>query len=61
DVSPGGPVRSVVEGQLEKMNPIIKASDLPIALEFTAVSLQEGQIRLSAKLKPSPPIEIPEP
>lgn len=45
--------RSVVESQLQNQNPILKASDLPVELEFTSVEYQPGTsvtVRAEARL-----------
>ncbi|MBL8048062.1 MAG: LmeA family phospholipid-binding protein [Chthonomonas sp.] len=50
DVEPGGPVRGMLEKYIDDVNPILQASDLPIALRFTDVQLADGQVRLQAEL-----------
>lgn len=45
--------RPVVETQLQNQNPILKASDLPVDLEFTSVEYQPGAsvtVRAEARL-----------
>lgn len=49
DVQPGGPVRSMLEGQIEEMNPVLTTDDLPVPVRLTAVRVDEGQIVLSGE------------
>jgi len=50
DVQPGGPVLSFLEKEVAEMNPILSASDLPVAVKLTGVTIEDGAINLTGGL-----------
>lgn len=54
-VEPGGPVRGMLEKYLEEVNPILRASDLPLPLRFRSVLLDSGSVTLNGELIASRP------
>lgn len=47
DVDKGGPVRGLVEGQLDRINPVIKAEDFPIPVNLDSVQVEPDGIVLT--------------
>lgn len=41
-----GIAESLVEGQVEKMNPVFQASDLPVPIQLSSVEVRDGSIFL---------------
>ena len=47
----GGKAKGIVESQLEKVNPILDASDLPINVAFTSVEVDAGLVTLHGEVR----------
>jgi hypothetical protein len=47
-----GPVKSAVEGQLDRVNPVMTTADLPLQAELTQVELEDGRIILHGRAAP---------
>jgi hypothetical protein len=45
-LEPGGPVRAIVEGQLEGINPVLRAADLPLRVRLISADIDNGEIRV---------------
>jgi len=48
----GGSAKKLVEGQLEKVNPILDASDLPLDLLMEEVVVEDGRVTIFGKASP---------
>jgi hypothetical protein len=51
-VSAPGPVKSALEGQLDRLNPVFSAADLPLKVELTRVEMMDGCIALHGHASP---------
>lgn len=45
--------RSMVEAQLEKINPIVDAKDIPLDMEFVRVTVEQGFVELEGRIRPN--------
>jgi hypothetical protein len=52
-VEPGGPVRGMLESQLDQINPVFDANDLPIPVTVESVSIEPGRILLTGTIRPA--------
>jgi hypothetical protein len=39
-------VRAIVEGQLEGINPVLRAADLPLRVRLISAEIDNGEIRI---------------
>lgn len=52
EIEPGGPVRSIVEGQLQGMNPLFDVSALPLDATLESVTIADGRLVLCGLVAP---------
>ena len=46
-VEPGGPVGSLIESQIDRINPVFDAADLPLPVTLQSVSSEAGRLTVS--------------
>lgn len=53
-VDPGGPIRSLIESQIERVNPVFNADDLPIPVSLVSTQVEAGTLTVNGtfNLKP---------
>jgi hypothetical protein len=51
-LDPGGPLKGMVEGKLEELNPLFDASQLPLPCTIESVDARDGQIVMVGTLSP---------
>lgn len=50
-VEPGGPVRTMLEGQLDKVNPVFDVADLPVPAILESTRIEAGQLIVTGKFE----------
>lgn len=51
-LDPGGPIKGMVEGKIEELNPLLDASQLPLPCRIESVEARDGRIVLAGTLSP---------